>query len=125
MAVWVAVDDSAIENRWRPLTAAEKVITPHLLEDASDILEEQLELLGYKAAPVPTDERWERRYTRTVVAMVRRVLSNPEGYLVESIDGYEYRRDKAVSTGALYVSSDELDAFRRRPRSSSFTIRPQ
>ena len=125
MAAWVDVDDSDIVNRWRPLTPAEQATASTLIEDAQDILEEDLEELGYTSAPVPQNQRWERRYKRTIVAMVRRVLTNPEGYLSETIDGYEYRRDKAIATGTLYLSDSELDGFRRRRRGSSFTIRTQ
>lgn len=125
MAAWVDVTADDIANRWRPLTPEEETISKALIEDAQDELEDALENIGVFGAPVPQDERWERRYVRTVAAVVRRVLSNPEGYLVETIDGYEYRRDKAVSTGALYVSEAEVDKFRRRGRrTTSFSIRP-
>jgi hypothetical protein len=123
MTAWVDVQPSDIESRWRPLTTAEQAIASQLIADASDELEDALLDIGIEGAPVPTDERWVRRYKRTVVAIVRRVLSNPEGYLSEEIDGYIYRRDKAVSTGTLYVSDSEIDRFRRRRR-GSFTITP-
>jgi len=126
MTAWVVVDVSDITGRWRPLTAEEAVIAPQLIIDASDELEDALENVGITGVPIPTNERWERRYVRTVAAIVRRVLSNPEGYLVETIDGYEYRRDKAVSSGALYVSDDEVEGFRPRARRrrGAFTIVP-
>jgi hypothetical protein len=40
--------------------------------------------------------------------MVLRVLSNPGGKLEERQDDYQYRLDSAVSSGALYLSDDEL-----------------
>lgn len=43
-----------------------------------------------------------------VSAMVLRVLKNPESKRQESIDDYAWTRDTAVSSGALYVSDDEL-----------------
>lgn len=124
MSAWVAVDPGDISGRWRPLTSSEVTIAAMLIEDAQDELEDALSDIGFNGAPSPTDERWERRYVRTVVAMVRRVLTNPDGYLSETIDGYEYRRDKAISTGTLYVSESEIQKFRKHPSRSSFTISP-
>lgn len=123
MAAWVAVDNDAVAKRWRPLTSAELDIVGQIIEDAQDILEEELEEIGITGAPVPTDERWERRYVRTVATMVKRVLQNPDALLSESIDDYEYRRDRAISAGALYLADDELAKFRRRSR-ASFSITP-
>lgn len=124
MSAWVAVEPGDISGRWRPLTSDESTIAPTLIEDAQDELEDALSDMGFDGPPSPTNERWERRYVRTVVAMVRRVLTNPDGYLSETIDGYEYRRDKAISTGALYVSESEIQKFRKHPSRSSFTISP-
>ncbi len=124
MNAWVQVNLSDITSRWRPLTSAEALIAGQIIADASDELEDALIDIGIMQKPIPTDERWERRYIRTVVAMVRRVLSNPEGYLSEEIDGYIYRRDKAVSTGALYVSPDEVEGFRTRRSRGAFSIVP-
>lgn len=123
MPAWVAVDIGDIVARWRPLTPTETASADALIQDAQDILEEKLEEAGIIGAPSPSVERWERKYKRTIVAMVRRVLSNPEGYLQETIDGYEYRRDKAVSTGSLYLGDDEVAHFFRH-RGSAFTIVP-
>ncbi len=126
MTGWVAVDVSDIASRWRPLTPSEDGIAPTLIEDAQDILEADLEEVGVEGAPIPLNARWERTYIRTVATMVRRLLINPEGYLKEESDGYRYERDKTLSAGALYVTTDELDRLRlkRRRRSTAFTIVP-
>jgi hypothetical protein len=109
----VAVDASDIAARWRELTPAETAIIDTLIEDAQDILEEALELRGILVAP--DLERWQRAYVRVVASMVKRVLQNPEGYLSTAftIDDYrqEYRRDSAVSAGALYLSDLELSGL--------------
>lgn len=124
MSGWVVVDDSAIANRWRPLTAAESGIAPTLIQDAQDELEQALELIGITGPPAG-DERWSRRYVRVVANMVRRLLINPEGVLEEAgDDGYRYRRDKALSTGALYFTSDEFDSLRLKRRRRAFSIIP-
>jgi hypothetical protein len=124
---WVAVDATDIVSRWRPLTDLEQAIVPKMIEDAQDLLEESIEDLGYPEVD-PLDSRQVRRYKRTVATMVKRVLMNPDGYLSETVDGeYTYRRDSAVSTGALYVADDEIDRFRPKPKRrhrSAFSITP-
>lgn len=124
---WVDVDSSAVSDRWRLLTTAESSIVDTLIEDAQDELEYQVRFAGYPAVD-PGDELAVRTYTRTIGNMVKRLLINPEGVLEESIDGeYTYRRDKSVSSGALYVDASELDRFRPIPTtalSGAWTIRP-
>lgn len=63
---------------------------------------------------------------QVLCAMVMRVINNPEGKYQESGDDYSYSRDSAVSTGALYVSADELALLPsgERKRRTSFTIVP-
>lgn len=127
MSPWVAVDVSDLAARWRPLTPAEATVAPAIIADAQDILETALEGVGFTGAPIPQNERWERMYLAVVVAMVKRVLSNPEGVLSETIDDYTYRRDSAVSSGALYLSDAELASLGlpgTRRRRGAFTIAP-
>jgi len=56
------------------------------------------------------------------------VLSNPGGVYQESVDDYSYTRDRAVSSGLLYISDDEWDDLLTTPGTSvsseAFTIRP-
>jgi hypothetical protein len=126
MSTWVGVDVSDITNRWRPLEDFEADTAPTMIQDAQDILEDALEELGFTGAPVPQNERWERKYVRVVATMVKRVLSNPDGLLTETTDDYTYRRDSAVSAGVLYLSDDELASLSLQPRRrrGSFTITP-
>jgi hypothetical protein len=106
-----------IEARWRPLTAQETTNADALLADAWALLIARRPTLeaDITAGTVSTEN-----VVRVVVAMVLRVLRNPDGKLEESIDDYTYRRDSAVSTGSLYVTPDELADLtpgRRRQRS--------
>ena len=122
---WVPVTDSDITNRWRALTVAESSIIETLILDAQDELEDAIEGAGY--LPIDwTDEKADRRYKRTVASMVKRLLLNPEGFLSETIEGeYSYRREEALTAGAIYVSDVELAKFRSttRRRRGAFTIR--
>lgn len=45
---------------------------------------------------------------RVVVAMVLRVLKNPDGYDTEAIDDWSGRRNALVADGLLRVTSEEL-----------------
>ncbi len=103
--------------RWRPLTAQETTNATALLADAWALLLARRPTLE---ADITAGTVSEENVVRVVVAMVLRVLRNPEGKLEESIDDYSYKRDAAVSTGGLYVTSDELADLtpgRRRQRS--------
>ncbi|WP_181431092.1 Gp19/Gp15/Gp42 family protein [Curtobacterium sp. MCBD17_021] len=122
---WFDVDTDDIVKRWRPLEAAEAAVAEQIIEDAQDIYESAVEAAGI-AAPAPDDERRERAYVRAVAYMVIRVFKNPDGILTETLDGYTYRRDSAVSTGMLQPTAEEIDQLRPvvRPRRGAFTIRP-
>lgn len=122
---WAAVSDLDIAKRWRPLTPAEEVIAPAIIVDSQDILEGAAEDLGI-TPPGVSEERRLRIYVRVISAMVIRVLQNPDGILSETIDDYTYRRDSAVSSGALYVSDAELDQLRApgKRRRGAFTVVP-
>lgn len=93
-----------IERSFRTLTEAEQQVGAVMLEDAWNLI------LTHR--PHTADRITEPTYRALVVqvqcAMVLRVIKNPEGYLSEQIDDYQYRRDSAVSAGALYVSDAEL-----------------
>lgn len=103
---WVAVSVDDIAKRWRPLQPDEIPIAQQVIRDAQDIVEDDLIEAG--VAEPPSSDRWRRAYVRVVATMAVRVLKNPDGLLTETIDDYTYRRDSAVSAGALYVSADEL-----------------
>lgn len=109
-----------LEDRWRPLTAQETTNATALLADAWAIL---LMRRPNLEADITAGTVTEANVVRVVSAMVLRVLRNPDGLLEESLDDYRYRRDSALSAGALYVSSDELaDITPGRGRRSSVRL---
>lgn len=124
MEPWVPVTAGDIAARWRALTAEETVVVVQIIADAQDIVESAL--LDAGVTTPPSDERWQRAYKRVVASMVIRVMKNPNGYLTETVDDYSYRRDSAVSSGALYLSDAELadliPSDRGRRRRGAFTI---
>lgn len=89
---------------FRPLTEQEQQVGAVLLGDAWDLITGQL---PHAEARVTTDAKFAALVKQVQVAMVLRVLKNPDGLLSEQIDDYTYRRDSAISTGALYLSADE------------------
>jgi hypothetical protein len=123
---WAAVQASDITSRWRPLTDAETEIVDTIILDAQDIVEDAAVELGIPELE-SNDGRRRRKYIRVVATMVKRVLINPEGLLSEGVDDYTYRRDSAVSSGALYVSDDEMEELRPvvegRRRRGAFTVK--
>jgi hypothetical protein len=121
---WQSVDVAAVQNRWRMLDADEARIAPTLIADAQDILETAAEHVGVTEGVVAGNERLQRAYVRVVASMVARVLKNPDGFLTETEDAYTYRRDSAVSSGALYVSPEEVGSLTPAPvrRRGAFSI---
>jgi len=94
-----------ITARWRTLTTQETTNATALLADAWALLLARRPTLE---ADITAGTVTTANVVRVVVAVVLRVLRNPDGKLEESIDDYSYRRDSATSTGGLYVTSDEL-----------------
>lgn len=113
-------DPASIESRWRPLTPAEKVVAPKLLRDAAVILGARLPTLAARVRAGTLDAGL---IEVVQVAMVLRVMKNPEGKRQESIDDYSWTRDNALSAGLLYVTADEIAGlFPGRPRSRSVLL---
>ncbi len=124
--MWPVVQVSDLEARWRPLTESESTVATARLSDAeADV---QLHLQERGLVDPPNDPAWVTTYVRTVVEMVRRYMLNPEGWLEETerLDDWSEtkRRDSAVSTGALYVSVEEIERLlpRNRRRRGAFSV---
>jgi hypothetical protein len=101
MAVVVTPEDVAAG--WRPLSDAEFLAAQGLIVEASVLL----------GVLVPGLDSLSEDLVRLVVAkMVRRVLKNPDGYRVRNVQIDDFTEggtiDNSVSTGELYVSTDEL-----------------
>jgi hypothetical protein len=106
-----------IEARWRPLTAQETTNADALLDDAWALLLTRRPSLE---ADITAGTVTATNVIRVEVAMILRVLRNPDGKVSERIDDYSYTRDPAVATGGLYVSDDELgDLVPSRTRRNS------
>lgn len=119
----IPASTSDIEARfYRELTDREKIIAPQLLGDAWAILVSRRPSIG---DDIDANTVAAESVRRVLVAMVGRVLSNPEGKSEEAIDDYRYRRDTLVSAGLLYVTPEELADItpgRRRRSSNRLTI---
>lgn len=99
----VVVTSGDVAAGWRPLTDAEGVTADGLIAEAIVLL----------TVTVPGLDGKDAGIVKLVVSrMVRRVLKNPGGYRIrnESVDDYSDGGtiDNALSTGELYISSDEL-----------------
>ena len=99
-----AVVDDLVSRSFRPLSDPEKAVGATLLEDAWSLI-----LASFPGAStrITTDPNYLSIVVQVQCAMVLRVIKNPDGLLSEQIDDYQYRRDSAVSAGALYLSDDE------------------
>lgn len=89
----------------RPLTTAEVDVGKILLGDAWSMIIAQR---PHVAERVYTDPTFRALIIQIQCSMVLRVLRNPDGKLEEQIDDYRWRRDSAISSGALYITDAEL-----------------
>jgi hypothetical protein len=98
-------DPAEVSSRWRTLSAAEQTVTVNLLADAAAILLARVPTIPARVAAGTLDAALVKRVQ---AAMVKRVLSNPDGKRQEAIDDYSWTRDNAVSAGMLYATADEI-----------------
>lgn len=96
---------------WQPLTTEQESLAEALLEQASTKLRVLVPTID---AQIEADVSGLKRSLAkaAVVNGVKRVLSNPDGLLQETIDDYTWRRDSAVSSGALYIDAADLVGLR-------------
>lgn len=93
-----------VEQRWRPLSPAEQLVATALLADAWADVTTQVPSVP---ARVEASATFRRVVVSILVAMVLRVLKNPDGIRQMSIDDYQVTIDSTRSTGALYLADDE------------------
>lgn len=114
-----------LEGRFRPLSDDEQVIAESLLADAWALATLQVPSLD---RAVSNDTANVGAVVAVVVAMVVRVLRNPDGVRQWSVDDYSETRDNAISSGGLYLSEDELSllgaAVGAKPR-RAFSVGPE
>lgn len=114
------VTSTDVAAGWRPLSAAEETA-------AAGLIVEALVLLGAKVSDL--DAKSEDLVKLVVARMVRRVLKNPDGWRVapgSGIDDYTEgggTRDSSLSTGEVYVSSEELGLLGVRGAGRAFEVR--
>lgn len=122
----IAVENDLVKRSLRTLTEQELLVGETLLDDAWGILLSRVSGIGDRVEAAPLDVAFRALVVQIQVAMVLRVLRNPEGKLQETQDDYSYRLDSAVSTGALYVSEAEvaLLAGGDSVSDTAFTIKP-
>jgi hypothetical protein len=111
-----------IEARWRPLSDAERPAAAVRLDDAWWLLTGRAPSLeaDMAAGTVAT-----QNVVRVVADIATRVLRNPEGFEVESVDDWRGQRSALVASGVLHVTDEELAAV--RPSSAlgaAFTVIP-
>ncbi len=94
-----------VEDRWRPLTTRENTNATAFLGDA---WEELLSRRPNLEADIAAGTVRSGNVVRVVVAMVLRILKNPDGWDQESIDDWSGRRSALVADGILRVTDDEL-----------------
>lgn len=112
-----------VAARWRPLTDDETIIGTTLLDDAWALLKLRVPDVEPRLAAIPAtlDVVLVRM---VIVAMVLRVMRNPDGLRQETIQDYSYTRDSGAASGMLTISGDELDLLTPATSGTAFTITP-
>lgn len=109
----------------RDLTADEATRATALLARVETMI---LRRITDLATRITDDASLEDVVVRVEADAVARVLMNPNGVYQEHVDDYSYTRDRAVSSGALYISDEEWADLLVTPGTSvaseAFTIRP-
>lgn len=104
-----------VERRMlRPLTDAETAFVPTALDDAFQQLLVRAPGLAAKLddeTGVPEDDPIRLVTVATQCAMVKRVLSNPDGILEETTDDYTRRLDAALSSGQIAPTDLEIETL--------------
>lgn len=136
--MWPTVSTDEIEERWRVLTDSEKTVATTRIADVEAELRSELRLYGLTATPVlgapgfltqDAVDDWEALYVSVVANVVKQSLLNPDGWLEETVQLDDFtrtrRRDKATSSGLVYVSVDDVAKLlpRVRPSRGAFSIR--
>ncbi|MCU1441133.1 MAG: lysyl-tRNA synthetase [Rhodoglobus sp.] len=118
MATNPATVDDLNANALRTLTAQEQTVGTRKLRKAWGIILQFVPSISSRLdeprpEDLPEEEQSPAEILRDLVIdtqcdMVLRFLNNPDGLLEEKGDDYEYRRDSATSTGAVYITEGEI-----------------
>lgn len=96
-----------VENRWRPLTTAEAAVAATLLDDVWRMIKRRIPDVDDRMADATTGADYTADVIMVQANAVKRVLVNPDGKRAESIDDYSWTRDRALSSGLLYLTDEE------------------
>jgi hypothetical protein len=107
-----------VESRWRTLSMSEVALASTLIEDASALL--RAKVPGLDDAIAAGDVSAELVRAR-VVAMVVRVLRNPDGIRQRTVGDVSVTQD---GDGMLTLTDGDLDGLAPGLSSRAFTIRP-
>lgn len=126
MATSPAITEDLTNRSLRPLSDAELRVGEYLLVDAWNIIASAQRTVATRLDQVSDTDPFYALVVQIQVAMVLRVLSNPDGVLEESGDDYTRRLDAARSSGSLYLSDAELSMLSENSGTTAgaFTIRP-
>jgi hypothetical protein len=107
MAISQATSADLTQRSLRPLTDVEIGWGTIRLRDAFNQILTAVPSVGIRLDAGTVMDPFNQLVIQIQVAMVLRVLSNPDGILEETSDDYTRRLDAAVSTGALYLTDPE------------------
>jgi hypothetical protein len=119
----LSVGVEEIEARWRPLTTAESAIASQLLVDAELLVNTRFPTL---AAALDDTVDWTL-YAAVIVAMVVRVIRNPDGFTSETVGDWSGARDAEAARAQLYLAEDEATLLSEAlglGSTGAFTITP-
>lgn len=116
--VGLSVTTGDVEDRWRPLTGVETTVAGTLLGDAEAMV----------AARFPTVSTIDvTLYRAVIVAMVVRILRNPDGFTQESVGDWSGSRAGAEARSSMYLSDEEATLLSEAlglGSTEAFTITP-
>ncbi len=113
-----------VEARWRLLSTEETFKAQALLGDAWALLTHRVNAIEARLVAVPATLD-VKLAVMVQVAMVLRVLRNPDAKQAETIQDYSYQRTAVSASGELMVTADELDLLALAGTSPDvFTITP-
>lgn len=113
-------DASQVQARWRTMTAEELAKADTLLGDAERLLLRKVPTIPTRYADDSLDGDL---VVQVQVAMVLRVLKNPDGLKSETLGAYSLTREDGQPDG-LFVTDEELDLLRDTTTSRGLWTQP-
>lgn len=119
---------SDLESIWRPLSDDEALVVLARLDQASQIVRDEVPLVGGLDvdARIAAGSLSALTARDVVVAMVHRVMLNPAGIRSEGSGPFTVTYDQELSSGEMHLTGRELARLSGRGRSPqrAFTITP-